>query len=119
MGTAEPMGVPVNSYGRPTVTILPTPRNNNQAPAAIIRPIPKYPTNFAVNNHNFQAQQYVDHGHQQTYRISNDIHTNRVNQNSAFTPNPNNLPMYNNAPLMIQIPPLEGNLHIPQLNGGP
>ena len=27
--------------------------------------------------------------------------------------------MYNNAPLMIQIPPLEGNLHTPQLNGGP
>ena len=34
-GTAEPTGVPVNSYGRPTAAILPTPRNNNQAPAAI------------------------------------------------------------------------------------
>ena len=118
-GTAEPTGVPINSYGKPTATILPTPRNNNQAPAAINRPIPTYPTTFAANNLNFQAQQPVDHGHQQTYRISNDIHTNRVNLISAFTPNPNTLPMYNNAPLMIQTPPHEDSLHIPQLNGGP
>ena len=27
--------------------------------------------------------------------------------------------MYNNVPLMIQTPPHEGSLHIPQLNGGP
>ena len=43
--TAEPMGVPVNSYERPTAAILLTPRNNSQAPAAINRPIPAYPTN--------------------------------------------------------------------------
>ena len=62
--TAEPMGVPVNSYERPTAAILPTPRNNNNQPrAAINRPIPTYSTNFAANNPNFQAQQPVDHGH--------------------------------------------------------
>ena len=116
--TAEPMGVPVNIYGRPTAASLPTPRITNQAPAAINRPIPTYPTTFAANNLNFQAQQLVDHGHQQTHRVLNGIHTNAVNLNSAFTPIPNNLPMYNNAPLMIQIPPHESSLHIPRLSGG-
>ena len=33
--TAEPMGVSINSYGRPTAAILPTPRNTHQAPAAL------------------------------------------------------------------------------------
>ena len=117
--TAEPMGVPVNSYGRPTVAILPTPRNTTQAPAAINRPIPTYPTSFTANILNFQAQQLVDHGHQQTHRVLNGIHTNGVNLNSAFAPIPNNLPMYNIAPLMIQITPHEGSLHIPRLSGGP
>ena len=117
--TAEPMGVPVNSYGRPSAAILPTPRNTTQAPAAIIRPIATNPTNFTANNLNFQAQQLVDHGHQQTHRVLNGIHTDGVNPNSAFTPISNNLPMYNNAPLMIQIPPHEGSLHIPRLRGGP
>ena len=74
----EPMGVPVNSYGRPTDAIHPTPRNNNQVPAAINRPISSYPTIFATNNLNFQAQQLVDHGLQQIHRVSNDIFTNRV-----------------------------------------
>ena len=81
--------------------------------------MPTYPINFTANNLIFQAQQLVDHEHQQTYRVLNDIHTNRVNMNSAFTPIPNNLQMYNNAPLMIQIPPHEGTLHIPRLNEGP
>ena len=117
--TAEPMGVPVNSYGRPTAAILPTPRNTTQALAAINRPIPTYPTYFTANNLNFQAQQLVDHGHQQTHRVLDGIHTNGVNLNSAFAPIPNNLSMYNNAPLMIQIPPHEGSLHFPQLSGGP
>ena len=117
--TTEPMGVPVNSYGRPIAAILPTPSNTTQALAAINRPIPTYPTNFTANNLNFQAQQLVDHGHQQTYRVLDGIHTNGVNLNSAFAPIPNNLPMYNIAPLMIQIPPHEGSLHIPQLSGGP
>ena len=56
----EPMGVPVNSYGRPTAAIRSTPRNDNQRSAAINRPIPTYSTNFAANNLTFQAQQPVD-----------------------------------------------------------
>ena len=116
--TTEPMGTSIISYRRPTAAILPTPRNTNRAPPAINRPIPTYPTNFTTNNLDFQAQQLVDYGHQQTHRILNGTKTNGVNLNSAFTPIPNNLPMYNNAPLMIQIPPQEGSLHIPRLNGG-
>ena len=108
--TAEPMRIPVNSYGRPTAAFLPTPRNANQMTTAINRPAPIYPANFAANNLDTQAQQ--------THRITNNVNINRVNPNSAFTTIPYNLPMYNNAPLMIQIPPHEGNLHIPQVNGG-
>ena len=66
---AGPMVVPANSYGRPTANILPTPRNDNQRSAAIDRPIPTYPTNFAANNPNFQIQQPVDQGHLQTCRF--------------------------------------------------
>ena len=117
--TTEPMGISINSYGRPTAATLPTPRNTNQAPPAVNRPIPTFTTIFTTNNLDFQAQQLVDHGHQHTHRILNGINTNGVNLNSAFTPIPNNLPMYNNAPLMIQIPPHEGSLHIPRLNGDP
>ena len=115
---AGPIVVPVNSYGRPTAAILPTPRNDNQRSAAINRPIPTYPTNFAANNLNFQDQQPVDHGHQPLCRFSNDVHTSRINLISAFTANPNNLPMYTNAPLRIQIPPHEGSFHIPQFISG-
>ena len=115
----EPMGISIDSYGRPTAAILPTPRNTNQAPPATNRPIPMDPTNFTTNNRDFQTQQPSNQGLQQTHRTLNGINTNGVNLNSAFASIPNNLPMYNNAPLMIQIPPHEGSLHIPWLNGGP
>ena len=116
--TTEPMGIPVNSYGRPSAVILPSPRYANQVPTAINRPVPTYPANFTANNLDSQAQQLVDRGHQQTHRALNDVNTNRGNPSSAFTSFSNSLAMYNNAPLMIQIPPHEGSLHIPQLNGG-
>ena len=117
--SSGPMLVPVNNYGRPTAAILRTPMNDNHGTTTINRPLTTYTTNFAANNPNFQTQQPDNIGHQQASRLSNDIHTSRVNLNSAFTANPINLPMYSNAPLMIQIPPNEGNSHIPQLNGGP
>ena len=63
--TAEPMRIPVNSYGRPTAAILPTPRNANQMTTAINRPAPIYPANFAANNLDTQAQQ--------THRITNNV----------------------------------------------
>ena len=41
-----------------------------------------------------------------------------LNANGAFTANPNGLLMYNNTPLMIEIPPSEGSPHFPQLSCG-
>ena len=116
---SRPMHVPVNNYGPPTAAILPTPRNGNHGTTTINRPISTYPTNFAVNNSAFQTQQPVDLEHQQVLRQPNENQTRLVNPNGAVISSQNNLRMYNNAPLMIQIPPHERSLHIPQLNGGP
>ena len=116
---SRPMHVPLNIYGRPTAAILPTRRNDNHGTTAINRPLPTYPNNFAVNNSGFQTQKPVELGHQPVHRPWNNTQARLVNPNSAFTSNRSNLPMYNNAPLMIQIPPHEGNSHIPELNGGP
>ena len=48
--STQPMVVPVNSYGRPTAAILPTPRRGNHEMTTINRPIPTYPSNFSVND---------------------------------------------------------------------
>ena len=116
---SRPMHVPVNNYKRLTAAILPTPRNGNHGTTTINRPIPTYPTNLAVNNSAFQTQQPVDLGHQQVLRQPNENQTRMVNPNGAVISSQKNLPIYNNASLMIQIPPHERSLHIPQHNGGP
>ena len=116
---SRPMHVPLENYGRATARILPTPMNDNHRTTTININIPTYPTNFAVNISAFQIQQPVDLGHQRVHRKPNESQTIMVNHKSAFTSNRNNMPMYNECPLMIQISPHEGSSHIPHLNGGP
>ena len=74
---SRPMHVPMNNYGRPKTEFLPTSRNDNHGSATINRSIPTYLTNFAANNPDFQTQQSVNLGHQQVYRLPDDIQTRR------------------------------------------
>ena len=103
-----------NSYGRPTAAILPTPRDNTQRSVPVNRPAATYPPNFVANANNFQMPPLnVSNNHQQT------IYPSNYNQQEIITPTNMNPPMaenmvvYNNAPLMIQIPPIGGRMDIP------
>ena len=100
----RPTRVQMNSYGRPTAPILPTPRTDNQQLTNVNRPIPTYPPNFANNSTNFQIW-HPDGPSQQ------DMHHNQNRMR-------NDLPTYDNAPLMIQIPPHQGNPITMQQNIG-
>ena len=115
---AEPSTQPVNSYGRPAVAILPTPRSNNRETTVVNRPIPTYPPNFANTYPIYQPQQITDPRHQQADHPVNDIQPKILGNNGAFSATPNGLPIYSNAPIMIQMPPHEGSAHVPQLITG-
>ena len=45
--------VNLNSYGRPTATVLPTPRINSEQRGILPRPERKYPLNFRPETSNF------------------------------------------------------------------
>ena len=116
--SAEPSTRPVNSYGRPAVAILPTPRSNNRETTVVNRPILTYPLNFANTYPIYQPQQITDPRHQQADHPVNDIQPRILGNNGAFSANPNGLPIYSNAPILIQIPPHEGSAHVSQLITG-
>ena len=121
--SAEPSTRPVKSYGRPAAAILPTPRSNNHETTVVNRPIPTHPPNFANTYPIYQPQQITDPKHQQADHPVNGIQPRTLGNSGAFSANPNGLPIYGNAPIMIQIPPHEGSAHVSQLitgtNAGP
>ena len=99
-----------NSYGRPTAAILPTPRDNPQRSVPVNRPAATYPPNFVANASHFQMlQPNIFNNHHQTVYPSNYI------QQEMTAPTPvDNVAVYNNAPLMIQIPPNSGRMDMHQ-----
>ena len=117
--SAEPSTRPINSHGRPAAAILPTPRSNNHETTVVNRPIPTYPPNFAKTYPIYQPQQITDPRHHHVDQPVNGIKPRTLSNNGAFFANPNGLPTYNNAPIMIQIPPHEGSVHVSQLITGP
>ena len=96
---------PLNSYGRPSAAILPTPRERGRGRGLPRRPRPNYPPGFSADISNFtdlgdniSEVQTADHNN------VNDYLHNRppgAAANSHLT-NPNQLT--NPVPLMIQIP---------------
>ena len=96
-----------NSYGRPTAAILPTPRDNPQRSVPVNRPAATYPPNFEANASHFQMlQTNIFNNHHQTVYPSN------YNQQEMTAPTSvDNMVVYNNAPLMIQIPPYSGRMN--------
>ena len=117
--SAEPSTRPVNSYGRPAAAILPTPRSNNHETTVVNRPIPTYPPNFANTYPIYQPQQITDPTYHQADHPVNGIQPRTLGNSGAFSANPNGLPIFSNAPIMIQIPPHEGSAHVSQLITGP
>ena len=99
-----------NSYGRPTASILPTPRDNPQRSVPVKRPAATYPPNFVANASHFQMlQPNVFNNHHQTVYPSN------YNQQEMTAPTSvDKMVVYNNAPLMIQIPPNGGRMDMRQ-----
>ena len=99
-----------NSYGRPTAAILPTPRDNPQRSVPVNRPAATYPPNFVANASHFQMlQPNIFNNHHQTVYPSN------YNQQEMTAPTPvDNMVVYNNAPLMMQIPPNSGRMDMHQ-----
>ena len=96
----------VNSYGRPSAAILPTPRGRGRGRGIVQHPIPTYPPGFAIISSNFNL-------------IREDTQvTNADGFNTGFTNTQIALPIANPvmplvnsnpAPMMIQIPPVMPN----------
>ena len=104
-----------DSYGRPTVAILPTPRDNSQRSVPVNRPAATYPPSFVANASNFQMPPLnVSNNHQQTIYPSNYNQQETIIPTNMKPPMAENMMVYNNAPLMIQIPPIGGRMDIPQ-----
>ena len=100
----------VNSYGRPTAAILPTPRGRGRGRRSASRPVPAYPPGYSPQTSNFNA---VGSDIQEVQPMSYDI-GNNFHQNRPVVVNPNvpliGVPQHHNAfPLMIQIPPIALN----------
>ena len=104
-----------NSYGRPTAAILLTLRDNTQRSVPVIRPAAPYPPNFVANASNFQRPSLdVSNNHQQTIYPSNYNQQEIIIPTNMNPPMAENMVVFNNAPLMIQIPPIGGRMDIPQ-----
>ena len=106
-----------NSYGRPTAAILPTPRDKgvSQRGVPVNRPADTYPPNCVANASNFQMPQpNVFNDHQQTIYPSNHNQQKMVIPTNVNPQTAENMVVYSNAPLMIQIPPIGGRMDFPQ-----
>ena len=95
----------VNSYGRPTAAILPTPRNAEHQPDGGSGHLPTYPPNFHAETSSFQPWHTIVPVEQDNPRSSTE--------NADWT-NIHVMPMYeelnntvvnNMTPLVIQLPP--------------
>ena len=104
-----------NSYGRPTASILPTPCDNSQRSVPVNRPAATDPPNFVANASNFQMPPLnVFYNHQQTIYPSNSNRQEMIIPTNVNPPTAEKMAVYNNAPLMIQTPPIGGRMDIPQ-----
>ena len=102
------------SYERLTAAILPT-RDNSQRGVPVKRPTATCPPNLVANASNFQKPQpNVFNNHQQMIYPRNYNQQKMIIPTNVNPPTAENMVVYNNAPLMIQIPPIGGRKDMPQ-----
>ena len=98
------VGHSLNSYGRPSASILPTPRGRGRGRCLVLHPIPTYPPGFTAESSTFNVIRANMH----------EVRANSFNNGNSSTQigfpitNPiKPLANINNpAPMMIQIPPV-------------
>ena len=97
--------MPANSYGRPTASILPTPRGLGRGRGTVTCPVPTYPPGYLPQTSNFD----LTRNDIQEVQPVNPGSGNSVYQNRPIIANPNfpfiSMPLQQNVvPMMIQIP---------------
>ena len=102
--------VSVNSYGRPTAAVLPTPRGRRRGRGSVTRPVPTYPPGYSPVMSNFNTEG-ADIREIQPISLGTENNFHRNRPTAAYPSVPLiGVPQQTNViPLMIQIPPIAPN----------
>ena len=95
----------LNSYGRPTAAILPTPRNAEHQSDTASQPIPTYTPNYYPNSSDFYSW---DGNTNNERNVTRNTSQDEGQASVLILPNYNetqNAPMSNATPLVAQLPP--------------
>ena len=98
---------PVNSYGRPSVAILPNPRGRSRDRGLVSRPMPTYPPGFSSRSSIFNV---IGEKMQEIQMDNfNNKYIDTQNEPTITNPTMPTVKITDTAPLMLHIPPIMPN----------